>query len=119
MRSTYRHEKGYPVCPWCGLDNYDYGHVKLDPKSSAHTLCYYWNGPRRALDAGHYANLWTRKGRIYGGTRPHKGFKNDKAHQPAPCRVNEKKWKIVRSGIRLLVACAHPFHEEGKPDVEN
>lgn len=105
--TKFYHDRGYPKCPDCGLDNYVYGSYYKNGRDGAVAFGYYWNGPSKALDAGHYANLWTKKGRIYGGPR--------KKHQrwsqgSGPVRVNERKWKIQRSGIRLLVACANKFH---------
>lgn len=125
--NRYHTAEMYPKCPWCGLHNYSYecgDHIK---HGAGDSRCgYVWNGPRRALDAGKIANLWIRKGRIYGGAKPHspRWFRNG----PAPQRVNEKHWKIVRVGrsysvvgkgmhsgpkrYMSYVACAHPFHDD-------
>ncbi len=95
----------HPACPNCGLDNWSYGQYKLESGPEIH-FGYYWDGPGRALFAGKLAKLYTKRGRIYGGG------KSKRWGEGAPCRVNERKWKVVRSGIRLLVACAHPFHKD-------
>lgn len=97
-----------PVCPDCGYDNWAYGSY-WDGRSEL-SFGSYWDGPGRALDAGRHACLYTRKGRIYGGQKrgPYGGVKSG---MPS-VRVNERKWKVVRRGIRLLVACANEFHED-------
>lgn len=99
--------ESYPTCPWCGVTNYDFGNYRIGNSPELH-WGYFWDGPRMALRAGDYTKLWTRKGRIYGGSRRKRKWGDN----PSPVRVNEKHWKIVRSGPRLLVACANEFHED-------
>lgn len=101
----------YPRCPNCGQRNYIYDYRYLNGRDGEVVLDWHWNGRRAALYGGQYAKLWTRKGRIYGGPKRRRRSKHPMANTPAPVRVNEKHWKIVRSGPRLLVACAHKFHE--------
>lgn len=101
-RRIFASERGYPTCPNCKQTNYVYHY---DANGSTPV----WNGLSAALRGGREANLWTRKGRIYGGPK----FKRKwKGNAPDPVRVNEKNWKIVRVGPALYIACAHKFHEE-------
>lgn len=110
----------HPQCPWCGLDNWHTTYRTNHPSGWE----FYWDGPASALAAGRIAHLWVRRGRIYGGPKHKRKWGRA---EPAPQRVNERKWKIVRVGRKFVnagmnggegkawrqyVACANKFHDD-------